>query len=144
MTTVGKRISWSTVVKRALALLQRGAARGLDVTPLTSEARRGGTVDVVVRGNANGRLEAGLVCTETYASFIPQRSAVRSDRALVDDVASEQWTPAQPGETVTLRIPEDAPFSYDGEHLKFTWRVAARARRRGLDRVRTRDLHVLP
>ena len=43
-----------------------------------------------------------------------------------------------------LEVPADAPFSYVGKHLIFTWRVAARQPQRGLDPTRAQELTVLP
>ncbi|MBA2360396.1 MAG: hypothetical protein H0V79_05575, partial [Actinobacteria bacterium] len=88
------------------------------------------------------------VCTETYTVFSPQLRARGSTEAVEDDVAYERWIPAdssQSEQVVTLDVPPDGPFSYDGEYLKFRWRVAARRPRdRGLDAVRSREIRVLP
>ena len=134
------RISLDTLGERALALVQRGTARGLDVVSSVSEVRRGEEIELTVkaRGRADG-LEAGLICTETYATFAPQSEPSRSDRVLEDALAYESWAPTTLEQTVVLSVPEEAPYTYDGENLKFKWRVAARRRReRGPDAVRTR------
>lgn len=150
MVRIGRRISLATLGKRALGLVQRGAARGLDVIP-AGEVRRGDRLEVTVKVDSpdgEGPLEVGLVCVETYTTFSPQLKAGGSTEAVEDDVAYEGWVPADPirsDQTVALEVPADAPFSYDGRYLKFRWRVAVRRRReRGLDATRTRDIKVLP
>lgn len=138
-------------MRRALGVVRRGAARHLQVVPAADEVRRGGTLEVTVTADsakAKGRVEVGLVCVETYASFMPQSKLGRSDRMLEDAVAYEQWVPVEgagPEQTVRLDIPPDAPYSYEGKHLRFRWHVRAREQReRGLDPTRTHDLRVLP
>ena len=140
------RISLETLGKRALGLLQRGAARHLDVVPERDQVRRGErlAVRVTASGDEADALDVGVICTETYASFVPSNNLSQSDRMLLDDVAYERWWPLDGGGSASVEVPADGPFSYDGEHLKFKWRVAARQQRRGVDAVRTRDLHVLP
>jgi len=89
-------------------------------------------------------VEVGVICTETYATFMPTDKLTKSDRQMVDAVAYEHWEPLGAGESATLEVPADAPFSYAGKHLIFTWRVAARQRARGLDPTRAQELNVLP
>ncbi len=135
------RTSLLTVARRGLGLAQGLRGRGLEVVPNAGSVRRGETLEVAVRGE--GPLEAGLVCTETYASFLPSKRLARSDRAFIDALAYEGWVPVD-GPTVALTIPPDAPYSYDGEQLKFTWRAGVRQSRSGLDAVRMIEIQVLP
>ena len=146
MATVGRRFSFETVGKRALGLVRRGIARNLDVVPAAEEVRRGETLNVTVKADANVKgLEAGLVCTETFPAFVVRAELTRSGHELEDEVAYEQWRSIEPlDRTVALTVPLDAPYSYEGENLKFKWRVAVRQTKRGLDAVRTREIHVLP
>jgi len=148
---LGRRISFETLAKRGLGLVRRGAARGIDIAPAVEEVRRGKQLEVAVTVDspeAGRPLEIGLVCTETYTVFSPQLRARGSTEAVEDDVAYERWIPAdssQSEQVVTLDVPPDGPFSYDGKYLKFRWRVAARRPRdRGLDAVRSREIRVLP
>jgi hypothetical protein len=146
VATIGRRISFGTVAKRALGLVQRGAGRELDVLPAAQEVRRGDTLEASVKAEAGVEgLEAGLVCTETFPVFVVRGKLTRSGHEFEDEVAYEQWLPVETlQQTVALSVPLEAPYSYDGENLKFKWRVAVRQRRRGLDAVRTREIRVLP
>jgi hypothetical protein len=146
VATVGRRVSFETVAKRALGLIQRGAARKLDVVPAAEQVRRGDTLDVTVKADAGIEgLEAGLICTETFPVFVVRGKVTHSGHEFEDEVAFEHWLPVEPlQQTVALSVPVDAPYSYDGENLKFKWRVAVRQPRRGLDAVRTREIWVLP
>jgi len=146
------RISPLTRGKRLVDLVRGSVGGGFELACSGGEVRRGDRVSVTVTiaepsASAAPDLEVGLVCTETYATYLPQERLTKSDRALVDAVAYERWLEldgSQPEQIVTLEVPVDAPFTYDGKHLKFTWRVAARRRTRGLDPTRAEELHVLP
>lgn len=141
----GRRYSLETLARRGYRLVQRGAARGLDFTAEPTSVRRGDSVNVMLGRDAKGdALEAGLVCTETYATFMPQSRAAGSDRLMLEGTAYEQWLPLGEEGTVALTVPLDGPYSYDGKHLKLVWRVAVRERRRGVDAMRTREQQVLP
>ena len=71
-----------------------------------------------------------LVCTEFYAC------RMRGDgggRGPTSATAHEAWLPVQGGpgvHAVRVAVPADAPFSYDGELLSFSWELVARGRRR--------------
>lgn len=143
----GKRYSLETLARRGYRLVQRGAARGLDFMAEPTSLRRGDTVIVTVQADAKAKaatLEAGLICTETYATFIPQSRIGESDRTMMDTTAHEEWLTIGPEGAVSLTVPADGPYSYDGKHLKLTWRVAVRQRRRGVDAVRAHEIRVLP
>lgn len=141
----GKRYSLETLARRGYRLVQRGAARGLDFTVEPTSLRRGDSINVNLQGEAKGdAMEAGLVCSETYATFMPQSRAAGSDRMMIEAAAHEEWLPVGPDGRVVLTVPVDGPYSYDGKHLKLTWRVAVRAKRRGVDAMRTSELEVLP
>jgi hypothetical protein len=146
VATVGRRVSFETIAKRALGLIQRGAARKLDVVPAAEQVRRGDTLDVTVKAGTDAEgLEAGLVCTETFPVFVVRKKLTHGGHELEDEVAFERWLPVETlQQTVALSVPVDAPYSYDGENLKFKWRVGVRQRKRGLDAVRTREIWVLP
>lgn len=139
------RISPLTRAKR-LGDFVRGSVGGeIELACETTELRRGDRVTVnVTTAESERDVEVGIVCTETYATFMPSKRLTRSDRQLVDAVEYEHWQPLGAEQSATLEIPADAPFSYAGKHLSFTWRVAARQRARGPDPTRTQELNVLP
>jgi hypothetical protein len=96
VATIGRRISFGSVAKRALGLVQRGAARDLDVQPAAQEVRRGDTLEVSVKAEAGVEgLEAGLVCTETFPLFVVRGKLTRSGHEFEDEVAYEQWLPVE-------------------------------------------------
>jgi flagellar biogenesis protein FliO len=107
----------------------------LDVHPL--EVSRGQPVTARLTINdlakvGDHELRVGLVCTEWYDL---QRADLNPDTAAItrtvteSSVAYEQWTTiehtAEP-QAVTLQVPPDAPFSYEGTVLTYAWRVTAR------------------
>jgi hypothetical protein len=137
-----RRLSTLTQGERVAGKLRGALAGGLEVTCSPVDARRGESVTVTVTAEETGReLEVGLVCTETYASFMPTDKLTKSDRQLVDAIAYERW---QAGESATFEIPAAGPYSYAGKHLSFTWRAAARQPARGLDPTRALELTVRP
>jgi hypothetical protein len=146
VATIGRQVSWGTIARRVVGLARRTAARGLDVRVEPGEVRRGQAIGVTatVADAMDAELEVGLLCTETYASWQPTERLGQSDRAMRDELAYERWEPARPGELVELVVPSDAPYSYDGEHLKFRWEVAARRETRGLEPMRTLEVRVQP
>jgi hypothetical protein len=99
-----------------------GRGDGLTVT-LTDTRKRGDP------------LEVGLACDERVDTearvFVRGASVVR--RQTGEETIHEQWQPASPGvgeQSFTLRVPEDAPYSYEGACVSWGWRVSARAARR--------------
>lgn len=129
--------------------VRRRAGRGLEVEISRAEVRRGDTVEATVTASEAGEgdepLEVGLVCTETYADFMPSSKLSVSDKRMLDAVAFEHWTPVSDAtQTLELEVPTETPYSYEGEHLRFQWHVCARRQRRGLDAVARQELRVLP
>lgn len=82
---------------------------------------------VGVDGAPTEGLEVGLVCTESFQR--PGRSsggAVRGPSVVSEQaVAWERWAPARP-EGATFAVPADAPFTYDGAVIGWTWEGQAR------------------
>jgi hypothetical protein len=109
---------------------------GLEVSPGEKPARRGGDVEALVtisRTAELGDVEVGLVCTESYDEENTD-SQGHSYRSTCEATAVETWTPFQSmvgTQSVRLSIPAEAPFSYAGDCLSFTWEVAVRGRRAG-------------
>jgi len=96
--------------------------------------RRGGEVTVRVDGSGEGRpageLRYGLVCVVTAAAGtatlhdgdVPGR--FRVDR---QEYAQEEWRSlGDAREEHTFPVPGQAPYSYDGELLAYSWGVAVR------------------
>jgi hypothetical protein len=144
------RISLLSVGEWVADLLRRRAGRNLELIPASEQVRRGGRVEAALRMDgdaARHAVEVGLVCTETYATFMPSRSLTEEDRLMVDAVAYEHWLPLEQGQTTqtfAFDVPVEAPFSYRGEHLRYVWHVCARRPRHGLDAVSVREIEVLP
>ena len=96
-------------------------------------------------------LKVGLVCDELYAYEDRQMESDGPDRVVrqtASAVAFEDWQPAtssDPMQTFRFRVPADAPFSHEGDTLKFRWTISARdAKRMRLDPKRDKALEVLP
>jgi hypothetical protein len=88
-------------------------------------------VHVDVGARASDRLELGLVCAE----FFDQRSddgKGNTTRSTVQATAFEDWHPLSggSGQTLSLAVPEEAPYSYRGDCISYVWRVSAREPRR--------------
>lgn len=110
---------------------------------------RGGELDAVVTLSDVAGLQdvqVGLFCTERYAVQMHTDNGSRQGTCWA--TAYERWVPmaTTPGvQTVRLRVPPEAPFSYEGDILSFRWEIIARGRRRRrLDAQATCPLSVLP
>jgi hypothetical protein len=133
-----------------LDLLRRRMARGLAVDASDRPVRRGEQLEARVtisRPEGLGDLEIGLVCTEFYASAMSDSRGGRR-RGTASATAHASWLPipSTPGvHTVRLAVSAQAPFSYEGDVLRFTWEVVARGRRRRrLDAQARHEITVLP
>ena len=132
--------------------LRRRLTRGLQIDASDHEVHRGAEVEALVtisNPRGLGNVEVGLICTEYYARY---SEGVGADdpggRATTYAVAHEAWRPVEsaPGmQSVRLAVPTEAPFSYEGDCLSFSWEVVARGRRRRrLDAQAKREITVLP
>jgi hypothetical protein len=109
----------------------RGAALAVD-----GEAfRRGDELTVTLSRTTDAPLEVGLACDERVDTearvFVRGASVVR--RQTAEEAIHEQWQSAGAGagdRTFTFRVPDDAPYSYEGACVSWGWRVSARAARR--------------
>jgi hypothetical protein len=124
--------------------------KGLQVDVGQAEMRRGSEIEALVTISSRsglGDVEVGLVCTESYDEQSTD-SEGQVSRTTSEDVAHEEWLPLENMvgvQTIRLRIPAEAPFSYEGDCLSFKWELVARGHRsRGLDAQAARGISVLP
>jgi hypothetical protein len=153
--TIGRRLP------NPLDLLRRGLTKGLEVDAREPEVRRGAEVEALVTISSSrglGDVEAGLLCTEYYDVDEDTRTGTATDmdmdmgsgtkRVTRTAIAHEAWQPLENAvgvQTVRFAIPQEAPFSYEGDCLSFKWEVVARGRRASrLDAQASREFAVLP
>ena len=127
----------------------------VEVTPDRWALRRGEEVTVNVRiGKPKAdrpKLEVGVLCQATYDV---ETKVTRSDdtdyrRETHYRDLFEEWPPFDPSlpeQSITVRVPEDAPFTYRGTAFGFSWSALAREKRRWFqsDAGRVAVLEVLP
>jgi hypothetical protein len=141
------------VLERHVDSLRRRLTTGLDLGAREDVVQRGDQVEAVVtvsRPRGLGRLEVGLVCTESYdywSSSTPGSDS-GSSRETADEIAHQAWQALESREgeqTVRFGVPVDAPFSHQGTCLSFKWELmAVGRRRRRLDAQANADVTVLP
>lgn len=124
--------------------------KGLQVEVGQSEVRRGDDVEALVTISTReglGDVEVGVICTESYDEQSTD-SEGQTSRTTSEDVAHEEWLPVENTvgvQTIRLRIPAEAPFSYAGECLSFRWELVAKGHRSTrLDAQASREISVLP
>jgi hypothetical protein len=115
----------------------------LDVSP--RRLRRGEAVTVTFGADRDlSDHELGLACLAHYATTAKTSEVgdfggrFRTDAQALE---YEQWHPPADAE---LRVPADAPYSYEGDLLSFYWGVWVRARHGGLRPVAYVPLTVDP
>jgi hypothetical protein len=128
--------------------------RGLRVEVGEQGVRRGEELEMLVtvsRSRGLGDLEAGLVCTESYDyldMWTDSDGQQQQSRKTATAIASETWQPlegAMGAQSVRLRVPPEAPFSYKGDCLSFEWEVVARGHKKhALDTQAAQEVSVLP
>lgn len=126
------------VLERHVDFLRRGLTTGLEVGARERFVRRGDQVEAVVtisQPRGLGRLDVGLVCTESYdyEHTWTDRHGTHTSRETAHEVAHEAWQAVESGvgeQSFRFLVPPDAPFSYNGECLSFKWEVVAVGRRR--------------
>jgi hypothetical protein len=122
----------------------------IEVEPL--EIRRGEELTVRLGVNSpppgSGALEVGLVCVESYdvKRTFATRRGTSEVRETEDAVERATWSHAEGvANPLRLRVPTDAPCSYEGSCVSFAWRVSGRLRRGGEADLRTdQPIWVLP
>ena len=109
---------------------------GVDLAVDHDEARRGEELTATFTHAQGAKdVELGLVCLERWDYQARSRTKYGSMviRQTGEAHAYEHWQrvdSAAGEQTVTFRIPADAPQSYEGECVSYAWRVSARAVRR--------------
>ena len=108
--------------------------RGLTLICEPADPRRGDQVSISVAGESgdHDQLEIGLVCKERYDQevrvYVRGANVVR--RQTAEEEAHEQWQAASPAvreQTFTFVVPQDAPYSYEGDCVSYAWFASARS-----------------
>ena len=122
--------NWQRRKRKPLRLRDR--LRGVNLGVERNEARRGDGLSVTLT-HAEGAddLEVGLVCSELYDYVARAQTKGGTINILQTGQATayEQWHAIEPGageQTLTIEIPRDAPYSYEGDCVSYAWRVSAR------------------
>ena len=135
----------------ALAIAERGRPsrsarlRGITLQLVGEAFRRGDAVSVTLTGrrSSGGRLEVGIACDERFEQEVPDAPA----KTMMETVAHEDWqaVPDSAREhTLDFTLPDDAPYSYEGDAVSFAWRVSVREARLGRDARYDRPIWVDP
>jgi hypothetical protein len=108
--------------------------RGTTLRVEPANPRRGEKVSITFAGERSDddRLEIGLVCQERYDQEVRVyvRGARVVRRQMAEAAADEQWravSPAVREQTFTFVVPQDAPYSYEGECVSYAWFASARS-----------------
>jgi hypothetical protein len=124
----------------AFAIAERGRPnrsarlRGVTLQVAGEAFRRGDAVSVTLngRGSSGGRLEVGIACDERFEQEVPDAPA----RTMMETIAHEDWQAVPDSmreHTLDFTLPDDAPYSYEGDAVSFAWRVSVRVARLGRD-----------
>jgi hypothetical protein len=135
----------------ALAVAERGRPkrsarlRGVKLQVAGETFRRGNDVSVTFtgRGSSGGQLEVGIACDERFEQEVPDTPAAM----IVEAIAHEDWQAVPDGgrnQTLDFTLPDDAPYSYEGDAVSFAWRVSVREARLGRDARYDRPIWVDP
>lgn len=134
--------------------LRRMLTSGLQVEVGEQDVHRGEEIEALVtvsRSRGLGELEVGPVCTESYDyldMWTDSDGEQQQSRKTAEAVAYEAWQPLESvmgAQSVRLRVPPEAPFSYRGECLSFKWEVVARGHKKhALDTQAAQEVSVLP
>jgi hypothetical protein len=127
----------------------------VEVIPDRWSLRRGDEVTVQVRiGKPKAyrpKLEVGVLCNAFYDVEEAVRTSDDTDyrRRTKYVTMFEEWPafdPSLPEQSFTVRVPEDAPFTYRGSAFGFAWMALAREKRRWYqsDAGHVATLEVLP
>lgn len=90
------------------------------------EARRGAELMIeltVAPGTPVRDLQVGLICVERYDRAIRHQAGELMET--LEHIAYQDWQPVD-GPTHGFAIPQSAPYSYEGTHVSYAWRVSAR------------------
>lgn len=122
----------------------------LDMKLASPVARRGERVEVELAvtqpERVRGQIDVTVTCVESYAYKVDSDRSGPSRRTGHNTLW--KWpTVVQPlpAQTIAFDLPKETPFSYDGNYVKYTWKVTATERvERGLDPTIELPLRVLP
>jgi hypothetical protein len=111
----------------------------VEVIPDRRSLRRGEELTVTVRiGKPKAerpKLEVGVFCNAMYDVEETVRSSDDTDYRRLTKLASmfeerPRIDPSLPKQSFTVRVPEDAPFTYRGSAFGFAWMAMAKEKRR--------------
>ena len=145
VVSIGLARSW-----RPLDRVRRRTTTELRVEAGEQPVRRGQQLEALVTITSVRELgspEVGVVCTEYYDEEDTDSKGNKT-RITCNALAHESWTAIEAiagVQSVQLTVPEEAPFSYEGDALSFRWELVARGRRKHrLDAQARTPLSVLP
>ena len=129
-------------------------ARRLRLVVASDEVRRGEAVATrltIDAGEPLGaeRVELGLVCVERYDEKAKStQSRWTTWPQTEQDTVCEDWREVDARlshHELSFEVPREEPYSYEGKHLSYAWRVCAReVRARREDRFADHPIWVLP
>lgn len=129
-------------------------ARHLQLSASPEEVARGGAIRVLLTIDADEPLrvevlELGLVCVERYDEAARRGEMRWWPWPLTrEEVVYEEWHDVDAKSArheLRFEIPRHPPFSYEGTHVSYAWRLSARGLdRRRRDRFADHPIWVLP
>ena len=145
VVSIGLSRSW-----RPLDRLRRRLTTEMRVEAGGQPVHRGEEVEALVTITSVrdlGSPEVGVVCTEYYDEEDTDSEGHKT-RTTCTVLVHESWTPVEEiagVQSVRLTVPVEAPFSYEGDALRYRWELVARAsRKHRLDAQVKTPLSVLP
>lgn len=129
-------------------------ARRLRLAVSPGEVRRGEAVVASLTIDSGDqpeveRIELGLVCVERYDEKARStQSRFTTWPQTEEETVCEDWREVDarlPRHELSFEVPPERPYSYEGRHVSFAWRVSAReVRARREDRFAEHPIWVLP
>ena len=129
-------------------------APGLRLAVSPGEVRRGDAVVANLTIDSGGRpeverVELGLVCVERYDEKAKSTESRFTTWPQTEaETVCEDWRQVDARlahHELSLEVPPEPPYSYEGKHVSYAWRVCAReVRARREDRFAEHPIWVLP